>query len=170
MVTMPPLPSGRLPDWQRDPDLFAIHVDGVEVCDEPPWRVRFKGMAGGRVLRLVEALQFDRLPETLGELLALLGYGGMLHEALLRIEALPELERPAAITQEVLRASTEFPADHGAAMLAYLTRDLPALSVIHSDYHAILVRGMGDAVKTAVRWFLDHAAEVRPRPPPLLLQ
>lgn len=167
-MVMPPSPSSRLPDWQRDPDLFAVHVDGVEVCDEHPWRVRFRGVASGRVPRLVEALQFDRLPETLGELFALLGYGGMLHEALLRVESMPEAERPAAITQEVMRASTEFPADHGAAMLAYLTRDLVALSGIHGDcdYYSVLVSSMGSAVDTAVRWFLDNAAEVRP--PPLL--
>lgn len=166
MVTMPPLPSSRSDDWQRDPDLFALATDGVEVCDERPWRVQFKGAASSRVPRLVEALQFDRAPETLGELFALLGYGGMLHEALLRVRALPESERPAAITHEVMVATTECPADHGAAMLAYLTGDLVALSVIHGDYFPILVRSMGDAVETAVRWFLDNAAEVRP--PPLL--
>jgi len=166
MVSMPPLPPSLLPDWQRDPNLFAIHVDGVEVCNEHPWRVRFKGVASSRVPRLVEALQFDRLPETLGELFALMGYGGMLHEALLRLEALPESERPAAITREVVRASTEFPGDHGAAMLAYLQVDLVALSVIHSDYYRVLVSSMGTAVDTAVNWFLDNAMEVRP--PPLL--
>lgn len=167
MVAMPPLPSSSQADWQRDPDLFALQIEGVEVCDERPWRVRFKGVASGRIPRLVEVLQFDRAPETLGELFALLGYGGMLHEALLRIEGLPEAKRPAAITQEVVRASTDYPGDHGAAMLAYLTRDLVALSVIHSDYYDVLVRSMGDAVEDAVRWFLDNAAEVRP---PLLLQ
>lgn len=167
MVTMmPPLPSSRLADWQRDPDLFALAIDGVEVRDERPWRVRFKGVASSRVPRLVEALQFDRQPETLGELFALMGYGGMLHEALLRVEALPETERPAAITHEVMAASTEFPADHGAAMLAYLQSDLVALAVAHGDYYDALVSSMGDAVETAVRWFLDNSAEVRP--PPLL--
>lgn len=136
------------------------------MCDERPWRVRFRGVASGRIPRLVEALQFDRQPETLAELFALLGYGGMLHEALLRVEALTKSERPAAVTHEVMTASTEFPAYHGAAMLAYLQGDLVALSVIHSDYYPVLVSSMGDAVETAVRWFLDNAAEVRP--PPML--
>jgi len=167
-MVMPRLPSSRLSDWQRDPDLFAIAIDGVEVCDERPWRVRFRGVASGRIPRLVEALQFDRAPETLGELFALLGYGGMLHEALLRIDGLPEVKRPAAITREVIRASTEFPGDHGAAMLAYLQGDLVALSVIHADYYEVLVQSMGSAVEDAVRWFLDNASEVRP--PPLLPQ
>lgn len=163
MVTMmPPLPSARLADWQRDPDLFALAIDGVEVCDERPWRVRFKGVASGRVPRLVEALQFDRQPETLGELFALLGYGGMLHESLIRVEALPEAERPAAITQEVMAASTEYPADHGAAMLAYLLGDMVALSAIHGDYYGALVSSMGDAIDDMVRWFLDNSDEAVP--------
>jgi len=164
MVMMPPFPSFRLHDWQRDPDLFALAMDGVEVCDERPWRVRFRGVASGRVPRMVEALQFNRQPETLGELIALMGYGGMLHEALMRLDAQPESERAAAITQEVMRATTEFPADHGAAMLAYLQGDLVALSVIHGNYYGLLVSSMGNAVEEAVRWFLANAAEVRPPP------
>lgn len=164
-MVMPPLPSSRLADWQRDPDLFALAIDGVEVCDERPWRVQFKGMASGRVPRLVEVLQFDRAPETLGELFALLGYGGMLHEALLRVEALPETERPAAIAREVMVASTEFPADHGASMLAYLTGDAAALEETHrGDFYSSLVSSMGTAVDDAVRWFLSSAEEVRPPP------
>lgn len=162
MVTMPLLPSSCLADWQRDPDLFAFAIDGVEVCDERPWRVRFKGVASSRVPRLVEALQFDRQPETLGELFALMGYGGMLHEALLRLDALPEAERPAAITREVRVASTEFPADHGAAMLAYLTSDLSGLAAIHRDYYGPLVSTMGEAIDDAVRWFLDNSVEAVP--------
>lgn len=157
-----PLLSSNLPDWQRDPDLFALVISGVQVLDEYPWRVRFRGTASNRIPRLVEALQFDRAPETLGELFALLGYGGMLHEALLRIERLPVGQRPDAIAEEVRVASTEYPADYGEAMLAYLTRDLVALSVIHSNYYPILVRSMGDAIDNAVRWFLDNADEAAP--------
>lgn len=153
------LPSSSLPDWQKDPDLFALVVSGVQVLDEYPWRVRFCGSASDQIPRLVEALQFDRPPETLGELFALLGYGGMLHEALLRVERLPVGQRPAAIAEEVRVASTEYPADHGAAMLAYLTQDLVALAEIHRDYYGSLVSSMGIAIDNAVRWFLDNAED-----------
>lgn len=155
-------PSASLPDWQRDPDLFALVISGVQVLDEYPWRIRFCGSASNRIPRLVEALQFERPPEILGELFALLGYGGMLHEALLRIERLPVGQRPAAIAEEVRVASTEYPADHGEAMLAYLTRDLAALSEIHRDYFPKLLRSMGPAIDDAVRWFLDNADDARP--------
>lgn len=164
MVSMPPLPPSRLPDWQRDPNLFTIHVDGVEVCNEHPWRVRFKGVASLRVPRLVEALQFDRLPENLGELFALMGYGGMLHAALLRLDGLEGEARARGITVEVRLASTDYPADHGAAMLAYLTGDRDALAEIHREYFPVLVSSMGNAIDDAVRWFIDNADEVRPPP------
>lgn len=165
VMTMPPLPSSRLADWQRDPDLFALAINGVEVCDERPWRVRFRGVASSKVPRLVEALQFDRLPETLGELFALLGYGGMLHESLMLVGQLSGSEREAAITQEVQLASTEYPLDHGAAMLAYLTGDAAALAECHrGNYYSTLVSSMNTAVDDAVRWFLSNADEVCPPP------
>lgn len=153
-----------LPDWQRDPDLFALQMAGVEVCDERPWRVRFRGSASSRVTQLVELLQFDRLPETLGELFALLGYGGMLHAALLRIEGLEGEAKLRAITEEVKLASTEYPVDHGASMLAYLTGDSQALAEAHREYYPVLVSSMGHAIEVAVRWFIDNADEVRPPP------
>jgi len=155
----------QLSQQQRDPDLFAIELAGIGVCDESPHYVRFSSSASSRVSLQVAALQFDRQPETLGELLALLGYGGMLHEALLRVEALPVEERPAAIMREVFVASTEYPADHGAAMLAYLTSDCGALAEIHRGYFGALVKTMSYAVDEAVRVFL---ASAEPGPPPLL--
>lgn len=163
-MVMPAL-SSRLPEWQAEPDLFALAMDGVEVCEERPFRVRFKGAASSRVPHLVAALQFERQPETLGELFALLGYGGMLHESLMLVGQLSGSERDSAITQEVQLASTEYPLDHGAAMLAYLTGDAAVLAECHrGDYYSALVSSMGTAVDDAVRWFLGNAEEVRPPP------
>lgn len=76
----------------------------------------------------------------------------------------PILPHPIIVIRS-LDGSTEYPADHGAAMLAYLTRDLVALAEIHRDYYSSLVSSMGTAIDDAVRWFLDNADDAYPPRP-----
>lgn len=85
MVTTLP----AVPQWRTDPDLFALEMTGVEVSERAPHLVRFRGDAIGRVQQMVEALQFERGPETLAELFMLMGYGGMLQAAWLRVAEAP---------------------------------------------------------------------------------
>lgn len=154
-----------VPEWRADPDLFALEMTGVEVAEDAPHRVRFRGESWQRVQRMVEALRFERGPQTLPELFMLMGYGGMLQAAWCRVsEAAPEAV-PAAMATELINAGAAMPQDHTVAVWAYLTGDDATLATIHcGDYYSGLVSGVQKDIDAAVKAFFRHA-EVVESPP-----
>lgn len=155
-----------VPEWRADPDLFALEMTGVEVAENAPHPVRFRGDAVERVQRMVAALHFERGPETLAELFMLMGYGGMLQHAWRQVAAASPAEFPAAMAGALMEAGAAMPMDHTVAMWAYLTGDQATLAAIHRrDYYYVLISGVGKDIDAAVASFFEHAMAIVESPP-----
>jgi len=151
----------HVPEWRADPDLFALDMTGVEVAENTPHLVRFRGEAVERVQQMAEALHFERGPETLAELFMLMGYGGMLQAAWGRLAEASTDEFPAVMAGALMEAGATMPMDHSVATWAYLTGDDAKLAAIHcGDYYSVLARGVRKGIDAAVESFFEHAVAV----------
>lgn len=151
-----------VPEWRADPDLFSLEMTGVEVAENAPHPVRFRGEAVERVQRMVAALHFERGPETLAELFMLMGYGGMLQAAWCRLAEADPAEFPAVMASELMNAGAAMPMDHTVAVWAYLTGDQATLAAIHrGDYYYVLVSGVRKDIDAAVQAYFEYAEEVK---------
>lgn len=165
MLQLSRLPA--VPVWRADSELFALEMSGVEVSENAPHPVRFRGEAVERVQRMVAALHFERGPETLAELFMLMGYGGMLQHAWRQVAAASPAEFPVVMASELMNAGAAMPMGHSVAVWAYLTRDEATLASIHcGEYYNVLVSGVRRHMDAAVQSFIDHAVEVKL--PPLI--
>lgn len=155
-----------VPFWRADPDLFALDMAGVEVAENAPHPVRFRGEAVERVQRMVEALHFERGPETLAELFMLMGYGGMLQHLWLQVAKASPEEFPVAMAGALVEAGGAMPKDHSVAVWAYLTSDNATLAAIHrGDYYYVLISGVRKDIDAAVASFFEHAMAIVESPP-----
>jgi hypothetical protein len=163
MLQLTHLPA--VPEWRADPDLFVLEMTGVEVAENAPHPVRFRGEAVERVQRMVEALHFERGPETLAELFMLMGYGGMLQAAWERVAKASTVEFPVVMASELMNAGVAMPMDHSVAVWAYLTSDQATLAGIHrGDYYNELIKGVRRDVEAAIQSFFEHAVVVESQP------